>query len=404
MRILYHHRTGATDAQRVHILSIVHALRAQGHAVELASLVDAEAAPVRPDAARPSALKQWVSRVRAIPLVYDLAQLAYNLYAIPWLIRRARAMGAQAIYERHAMFNLAGVAAARWLKVPVIVEVNSPQAMELAREKAITLTGLGMAVERWMLRRATAVLAVTTPLKQILVEMGVPPERIVVMPNGIDPDAFETSRPADPALRTRLGLDGRTVAGFVGWFREWHGIDRLIEAFHQTGLATQGGALLLIGDGPARPALETLIDRLGLRGHVVITGAVPHAAVPDYLALVDVAVQPAANEYCCPMKVIEYMGMAKPILAPDQPNLSELVGHDREGLLFRPGDTPALAAELARLMTDPGLRARLGPAARASVDARGFLWSANAARVVAMFEARAPLHAHPMPAALPAEA
>ena len=104
------------------------------------------------------------------------------------------------------------------------------------------------------------------------------------------------------------------MIGFVGWFRPWHGLEMLIDAFHRAELGWKGAKLLLIGDGPATPALRKQVAALGLEECVVFAGAVPHDAIPEYLALVDIAAQPAANAYCCPMKVIEYMAMAKPIV------------------------------------------------------------------------------------------
>ncbi len=387
MQILYHHRTGATDAQRVHILEIVRALRAQGHSVEFASLVDPEtASPVGDDNAT-SKLRQLLGKLKRNKYIYDLAQVAYNFYAVPKMIRQARRHKAEAIYERHALFNVAGVIAARWLKLPIIVEVNSPLAMEQRRENAIGFEALGAAMERWSLNRASRVLAVTTPLKNILVGMGVHETQITVMPNGIDMAHFGTSAKASPVLAAQLGLSDHVVVGFVGWFRDWHGIDKLVEAV--SAIATQGEnvALLLIGDGPERPNLERQIKALKMERHIKITGAVPHDKIPDYLALVDIATQPAANEYCCPMKVIEYMGMGKPIVAPDQPNLSELITDGYEGKLFEPGNVHAMTQALDVLVKDANMRAHLGSNAVATIKKRGLLWSANAARVVEMFKA-----------------
>jgi glycosyltransferase involved in cell wall biosynthesis len=387
MRILYHHRTGATDAQRVHILEIVRALRAQNHQVEFASLVDPEAAPATPDSRAPSGLHRLLSKLKSNIYIYDLLQLAYNVYAVPKIIRHSKRFSAQGIYERHALFNVAGVVAARLLKLPVVVEVNSPLAMEQSRDNKIGFKWLGLKLETWCLNQATQVLAVTTPLKDILVDMGVQAERITVMPNGIDPAHFSSHAQPNAQLAQHLGLQNRVVVGFVGWFREWHGIDKLVSSVAQAAAQNPALALLLIGDGPARPVLEAQIKALGVADRVKITGAVPHTKIPDYLGLVDIAAQPAANEYCCPMKVIEYMGMGKAIIAPNQPNLSELISDGIDGLLFQPGNVDDLTRAVARLGQDADMRKRLGAAASAAIETRGLLWSSNAARVVKMLEA-----------------
>lgn len=382
LTILYHHRTGATDAQRVHILEITQALRAQGHSVRFVALVDPEAAPEPTLAARPaSGIRKLVAALRKNAYVYDLLQIAYNLYAVPRLILAARQYRADGFYERHALFNVAGALASRLAGLPLVIEVNSPLAMEQEREGAIRFKRLGAWMERWSLNRATRVIAVTTPLKDILVGMGVRPAQIQVMPNGIDLQRFGDTGVRRAALPQATG---KTVIGFVGWFREWHGLDRLIEAAAAIDIKARGGLLLLIGDGPARPGLEAQIAKLGLADAVVITGALAHHDVPAYLAHVDIAVQPAANEYCCPMKIIEYMGMTKAIVAPDQPNIAELLTDGQEGALFDRADPAALAKALARVMDDPALRQQLAAGARRRIDSSGYLWPENARKVAAI--------------------
>ncbi len=380
MRILYHHRTRATDAQRVHILEIVRAFRAAGHEVRIASLVDTEAAPAAPAETGEAGWKEWVRR---IPFSAEIVQLGYNLIALPWLLWIVLTWKPAFLYERHAIFNFAGVLAAKLTGRPLILEVNSPLALEHHEDGTLTAPGFAGWCEGLVFRMASTILVVSGPLKRILVEEGVPAAKIVVMPNGVDLAAFGAA-PDATALRDSLGLGHATVIGFVGWFRPWHGLEMLVEAFAHAELQWKGAKLLLIGDGPAMPALRKQVDALGLHDAVVFAGAVPHEAIPNYLALVDIAAQPAANAYCCPMKVIEYMAMAKPIVAPAQDNITELLAEGREVATFAPGDMAGLAAALAKLVGSADERARLGGAARAAIDSRGLLWSANAERVVGL--------------------
>jgi len=381
MRILYHHRTRATDAQRIHILEIVRALRGLGHTVEIASLVDTEAPERAPDAdVEESPLKAFARR---IPFFAEALQLGYNVFAIPWLVWRVIRLRPGFIYERHSLFNFAGGVVSILTGLPLILEVNSPFALEQGRDGEIRATALAHWCERLQFRMASHIIVVSGPLARILEADGVPPAKLVRMPNGVDLKAFDTAHDA-AAIRTGLGLGNRIVIGFVGWFRPWHGLEMLIDAFAHARLGERRAALLLIGDGPAMPALRAQVNRLGLDADVVFSGAVPHERIPQLLSTVDIAAQPAANEYCCPMKVIEYMGMAKPIVAPAQPNIAELVADDREALLFRPGDMTSLADAMSRLVDDSILRQRLGAAGRHAIDARGHSWAANAARVVTL--------------------
>jgi glycosyltransferase involved in cell wall biosynthesis len=383
MRIVYHHRTRSTDAQRIHILEIVRAFRELGHEVDVASLVDPETA--QQDAARDAGEAGWKTLVRRIPFGYEAVQLGYNLVGIPMLAARLLKQRPDFIYERYSLFNFTGVAAARLFGIPLILEVNSPFALEQARDGDIRSRRFADWTERLICNAATRVIVVSTPLRRILSEEGVRPEKLTVMPNGVNRERFSRD-PNSSALRTRLHLDGRTVIGFVGWFRNWHGLDMLLQAFHEANLSRLGGALLLIGDGPFMPVLREYVQTHDLQDSVIFTGPLPHEQVPAYLDLVDIAVQPAANEYCCPMKILEYMGMGKAIVAPRQENIEELVHDGQEAILFTPGDSQSLASALCRALSDPPATREMGRRALESIEKREYLWTANAGKVLRMVQ------------------
>ena len=200
------------------------------------------------------------------------------------------------------------------------------------------------------------------------------------MPNGVSLAHFG-QRDAS-TLRCELGFANQIVIGFVGWFRNWHGLESLLEAFHGADLARENAMLLLIGDGPAMPDLRRFVANHKLEEHVHFTGPLPHARVPDYLSLIDIAVQPAANEYCCPMKLIEYMALGKPIVAPRQENICELLEEGSEALFFEPGNAASMGDALQELVRDRNMAKRLGEAARTAIDKRRYLWIENGRRVV----------------------
>lgn len=391
MKIVYHHRTRSTDAQRIHILEMIKAFRALGHTVEVVCLVDPETG--KADAARDAGEAGWKQLVRRIPFGYDIVQVGYNLVGIPMLLLRVLRGRPDFIYERYSLFNFTGAAVARLCRIPLVLEVNSPFAVEQRRDGDIRGYAFAAWTERAICNSAAFVIAVSSPLRKILAGAGVRMERIVVMPNGIDLDHFRQDR-VSPELRTRLGLDGRTVIGFVGWFRKWHGLDLLLQAFHTAGLAARGASLLLIGDGPEMPALRAYVKEHSLQGSVIFTGPLPHEEVPPYLGLIDVAVQPAANEYCCPMKILEYMGMGKPIVAPRQENIEELIEEGDQGCLFTPHDMQSMAAALSRMVSDPEAMRRMGRRSLETVFERDFLWTGNARKVVELLQNPAPGRAH----------
>jgi glycosyltransferase involved in cell wall biosynthesis len=108
--------------------------------------------------------------------------------------------------------------------------------------------------------------------------------------------------------------------------------------------------------------------------------------VPRLISGFDVALQPAAVPYASPLKVFEYMAAGRAIVAPDQPNLREVLDHGRTALLFDPARPGALWEAVLSLASDAELRARLGAAAREEVLRRNLTWSGNARRVAALAE------------------
>src|SRR4051794_15843206 len=195
MKIVYHHRTRATDAQRVHILEIVQAFRKLGHEVLIASLVDTEAPQ---DAAKEAPEASWKKLARKIPFAYEAIQLGYNLIGIPLLLTKVISWKPDFIYERYSLFNFTGIAVARLTRKPLILEVNSPFVLEQKADKDIRAVRFAGWTERVICSAATKVIVVTNPLKRIMTGLGVAADRLVVMSNGINPDHMrpaEDSRP-----------------------------------------------------------------------------------------------------------------------------------------------------------------------------------------------------------------
>jgi len=126
-----------------------------------------------------------------------------------------------------------------------------------------------------------------------------------------------------------------------------------------------------------------LAVELGVTDRVTFSGLVPHAQVPAAVAGFDIALQPRVVDYASPLKIFDYMAAGRAIVAPDQPNIREVLTHERTALLFDPDRPGALWAAIARLLAAPDLRQRLGAAARAELEARDYTWRGNATRIVA---------------------
>jgi glycosyltransferase involved in cell wall biosynthesis len=375
MRILYHHRTLGDGAEGIHINEMVTAFTSLGHEVHLLGTVGEGASTSHGLARRVKA---------ALPgAVFEAATVGVNAAEYLKVRRWIKRLRPHFLYKRHARLDIGAVRAARAMGVPIVLEVNCLFSAEpYERFEPMTMKRLGRALERHALAMSDIVLAVSTPLaRQISDLAGVAP---VVLPNGVDPNLFDPARAAAAAVRARYGLGSALTIGWSGVIREWHGLDRLLDAV----AALRNVRVLVVGDGPGRVSLEEQAAARGITDRMVITGRVAHEQMPEHLAAMDIAVVPGdGTGVASPMKLIEYMAMSRAVVAPRLANIVDVITDETDGLLFSTEDGDSLTRVLQRLIADRALRERLGHAARVKV-AHSRTWRHNAEYVLALVHER----------------
>ena len=231
---------------------------------------------------------------------------------------------------------------------------------------------------------ADAIVCPSGVTRAFLASLGVPRERIVVIPNGVDTRLF-TPQPASPAAGVPSLL-------YIGTLADWQGLDLLLQALPM--IVTEIPVKLRIvgrGRGRQRKDLQKHIHKLGLAEHVSIEPAVPHHQVPALIAQADVCVAPLAyndrnvTQGCCPIKIIEYMACARPIVAANLPVARELVRENVDALLFAPDDPDDLARCVSAILNDAPLAQRLAAAAGERARQR-FSWREAQKRLVKVYE------------------
>jgi len=233
------------------------------------------------------------------------------------------------------------------------------------------------------MRRAEAVVALSSQLADELRAAGFPPTRIVRIPNGVDHRRFV---PMDGATRrarqAALGATG-PVLTFVGRLHARKDVATLLHAAGRLREEWPRIRVVLVGEGPEEDALRCLARGLGLEEQVRFTGGV--ADVIPYLDATDVFIHPSRAEGM-PGALLEAMACGLPCVATRIGGTADVITDGEDGLLVPPGDVRSLGAAIARLLEDPALARRLGARARATVEAR-FTIAGVAQQYAALYEA-----------------
>lgn len=371
LRVLYHHRIASKDGMYVHIEELTNAMLEKGIELEF----------VCPGFNQQSAFGSeggFTARLRAkLPgAIYELLELCYCLIVGFKLVRTIWRFKPDVIYERYNLYQPIGVVIARWFRIPILSEVNAPLADERLKHNGLKLYRFAKWIEGFTWRHATYVLPVTQVLAESIRQAGVPDERIVVVPNGINQHVFDRlPRVAERTQREPL------IIGFTGFVNPWHRLDLALEAIARH--KDKNVKLVCVGDGTILPELKAQAERLGIRDKVEFTGLVGRDKVFDYVATFDIALQPDVTAYASPLKLFEYLAVGSLVVAPRTPNLLEILD-DNSALLFEPGNLDDFAAKLAFALLHLEDMSNKRVAAQSLIASRGLTWQDNADRVLTL--------------------
>ncbi|AON55065.1 membrane-anchored group 1 glycosyltransferase [Herbaspirillum seropedicae] len=233
------------------------------------------------------------------------------------------------------------------------------------------------------MKRADAVTTICEGLRADIAARGVPLAKMTVIPNAVNIDDFSLGQQADPALARQLGLEGKTLLGFIGSFYAYEGLPVLVRALPQLLAGNPDVRLLLVGGGPQERALHALAAELGVSDKVVFAGRVPHEQVQRYYNLIDVLVYPRLKmrltDLVTPLKPLEAMAQGRLVVASDVGGHRELISDGRTGVLFAAGSPEALAQKVLALLAEPARWPQLRAAGRHFVETERN-WAASVAR------------------------
>lgn len=228
-----------------------------------------------------------------------------------------------------------------------------------------TVIGWLRKLEYFLYRRAARIVSVTNSFKRVLTANGIDPDKIAVVPNGVDLDAYVPGpKPGD--LARRLGVEGKFVAAYVGTVGMAHGIGTLLDAARAL-RQRHDIVFVVVGTGAQQAELAETARREGL-DNVIFVGAVSKAEVRDYWRLCDAAVVLLRDtplfRHVIPSKMFEAMGMERAIVLGVKGESEGILLESGAGLTIPPEDAAALAATVAALADDPARCAALGKKGR----------------------------------------
>lgn len=268
-----------------------------------------------------------------------------------------------------ALNALSAIRAGRRHRVPVVYEMRSlweDAAGSGTRGTAGLRYRAAQLIETHALRRADAVTTICQGLRKDMTARGIPGEKITIIPNAVDRDAFVGPGVPDQALAGKLGLIGKTVLAFFGSFYFYEGLHLLLRAFPLLRQRQADLAVLLVGGGPEESNLRRIARDLGVGESVVFAGRVAHEEMLRYYDLADLFVFPRLSlrltELVTPLKPLEAMAQERIVVASSVGGHRELIRDRETGYLFPPNEPQRLVEGVLAALADrpswPRIRAR----------------------------------------------
>ncbi len=257
-----------------------------------------------------------------------------------------------------ALNGLAAIKAGKKYNIPVVYECRAFWE-DAAVDHGTTSEGslryrVTKALETYVFKQAQAITCICEGLKQDIIKRGIAENKITVIPNAVNIEKFTFGQEANSELKQQLGLQNKTVLGFIGSFYAYEGIPLILDALPEILKLQPNVCLLLVGGGPQEQIIKDKVKQLQLESFVIFTGRVSHDQVQDYYNLVDIFVYPRLamrlTELVTPLKPLEAMAQGRLVIASDVGGHKELINDQENGVLFKANDADSLASCVLNLL------------------------------------------------------
>lgn len=371
--------TNATYLLQSHIAK---RLLSRGHELTFIAQRDLGVNVCTKDLDNPNSPSQTWSNSAPFELLQKLVWRAQQLFGIPYLNIFTNLQlydaclqclpGHNLVYERNGLYRNGIAMACKQLNLTYVLFVEADEILEhdyMAQPIKGLLRKNAKRQIHYNLETAKRIICVSEQLKSHLVNYWkIAAQKILVFSNGVDAEQFRPDSNAHRQVRESLGINNNPLILFVGNFYEWHDVSTLLNSFPRVLTDNPDARLVLVGDGSLRETMEQRSIDLGVSHAVHFTGLIPHADVPRYMASADIAIVPypemGQENWLSPLKLFEYMASAKPIIASAVGQVTDIIQHEKNGLLIPADDASKMAVAITRLIVDKNLRTRLGRQAR----------------------------------------
>lgn len=296
----------------------------------------------------------------------------------------------EVIYQRYSLNNFAGILLSRKLTIPLVLEYNGSFLwMTHYWSHKLRFPGISRIIETANLTLSDLIVVVSKTMKDELIERGIPENKIIVNPNGVDTDKYNPDIDPTPII-DKYDLENKVVVGFIGTFEPWHGVEILAKSVKYVVERNHDVIFLFIGDGPRKKFVQKIIKNDNVEKYTIFTGIIEQKNSANYLAACDILVSPTVPNpdgsifFGSPTKIFEYMALQKAIVASDIGQISEIIQDQKNGLLVKPGDQEDFNEGIMKLIDDEKLRKSLGEQARR--DVFDYTWQKNVNRVIESFK------------------
>lgn len=233
------------------------------------------------------------------------------------------------------------------------------------------------------MKRADSVIAVSGAAKSYCVSLGVPNDKIEVIPNGVDLSIFNTKVDGS-AMRAKLGIAREPLVVTAIRFVKRKGPGYLVSAFSKVLESVPNAKLAIAGSGPEAANLRAQIDKLGMEKSVKILIGLRREEVAELMAAADVFVLPSLVE-SFGIVLLEAMAVGTPIVCTRTQGANEIVDDEVNGVMVPPSDSDALADAILRILNDSKLSRTLRKNGLKVVKDR-FSWKKTAKMTLALYE------------------